>query len=207
MDKEAPEIKPTTLDGQGENAVKTIDSAATQAAASAANENKEDYYVDPLEQDNLMKQKKQELEAAAEKDAQEAAKTANESLGNEEIRPDMNVTGFFSAGETAKKGSIMKRPVSSTVTRFFFAVSIVSVAISVIYAVALIASLYSVHWLMGWLYGIFLFASLISIIFAIRSLNSMSDQIKKYAILDLVFTGISVIPLLMLLANAIFKLA
>ena len=208
MDKETPELTPTTLGGQGENAVKTIDSAAVQAASAQIKEQKEDYYIDPLEQDALMQKKQAELnvkkEAAGISTDEPASETAT---GETAIRPDMNVTGFFSNGETAKKGSILKRPVSGNVTKIFFAISIVSAGFSMIYAITLIATLYRANWFMGWIYGILFFFSIISIFFAIRSLSSMNDKIKKYAILDLVFTGISVIPLIMLLLNSIFKLA
>lgn len=209
MDKEAPEIKPTTLDGQNENAVKTVDSVAVQAAAVAAREEKEEYYIDPLEQDALMKKKQEELEAR-----KSALGISNDTPISEtipdvgpEIRPDMNVTGFFSAGETAKKGSILKQPASGGTMKIFYLISLVSVIISTIYAIALIATLYSAGWILGWLYGISFFASVVGAFFAIRSLNITNEQIKKHAILELVFTGISLIPLLMILANMIFKLA
>ena len=119
----------------------------------------------------------------------------------------MNITGFFSNGETAKKGSIMKRPVSGGTTKIFFGISAVSAAFSVIYMITLITTLYRTNWFMGWIYGILFFGSVVSVFFATRSLSSMNDKIKKYAILDLVFTAISVIPLIMLILNSIFKLA
>lgn len=209
MDKEAPEITPTTnLDGQTENAVKTPDVARVQAASEAMKEKKQDYYVDPLEQEALMQKKQEELNARKVATGVPVEEPKPEVDTSEPvIQPDMNVTGFFSTGETAKKGSIIKRPVSGGTTKFFFAVSIVSMGFSVIYMITLISTLYRANWFMGWIYGIFFFLSIVSIFFAVRSLSSMNESIKKYAILDLVFTGISVIPLVMLLLNAIFKLA
>lgn len=206
MDKEAPEIAPTTLSGQGENAVKSVNAAAVQTASAALKEQKEDYYVDPLEQDALMQKKQAELQA--KQTASGAAESSTETVGSESaIRPDMNITGFFSNGETAKKGSIMKRPVSGSTTKIFFGISAVSAAFSVIYMITLITTLYRTNWFMGWIYGILFFGSVVSIFFATRSLSSMNDKIKKYAILDLVFTAISVIPLIMLILNSIFRLA
>ncbi|MDO4967780.1 MAG: hypothetical protein Q4E70_03405 [Candidatus Saccharibacteria bacterium] len=209
MDKEAPEITPTTLGGQGENAVKAIDSAAIKAASAEAKEKKEDYYVDPLEQDALMQKKQAEIEArraATGVPTEEQAVTA-ETVEEADIRPDMNVTGYFSSGETAKKSSIMKQPASSGTMKIFFGISAISAGFSVIYLIILIATLYRAHWFMGWIYGVLFFLAIISVFFAVRSLNAMNDKIKKYAILDLVCTGISVIPLLMLLINMIFKIA
>ena len=209
MDKEAPEIKPTTLSGQTENVVKTPNAEAVKVASAELKEKKQDYYVDPLEQEAVMQKKQAEIEAQKAKEGGSSAEqtTTAEIPEAEAIRPDMNVTGYFSAGETAKKGSIMKRSASGRTMKVFFVVSALSASFSAVYMITLISTLYDAHWFMGWIYGILFFFSIIGVFFAVRSLNAVSDKIKKHAILELVFTGISVIPLLMLILNMIFKLA
>ena len=62
MDKELTEITPSNLGDVEVNTAKHASAEEAKAAAAAEKEAKQNYYIDPLEQDAAMEKRRQELE-------------------------------------------------------------------------------------------------------------------------------------------------
>ena len=112
MDKELDELTPMNLDGTPAETVHTPSKEVAEAVLAEEKEKKEDYYVDPLEQDALMKEKLKKIEE------DKPAKTEEEP--EYDFKPDMNVSGYFSAGTTAKKTGFMGQTASVGALSFSF---------------------------------------------------------------------------------------
>ena len=199
MDKELDGIDPGDL--LKDTVVNTVHTASKEEALAAAAEEKEkkqDYYVDPLEQDDVMKEKLKKIEEEREKKNLDNA-TPEEEKEEEvdlSIRPDMNVSGFFSAGNTATKQSIMHRPASKAFLNFCMIFGVINATYSAFYLVVLISDKFlSPNWFMGWLYAIVVILSVIIIINGVRSLKVQKDSLKRKALIGIVGSGIAALPL------------
>jgi len=193
MDKELTEINPANLDGG--TAVNTINRASVEAAQKAAAEEKEkkqDFYVDPLEQDKIMQEKlaKIEEEKAAEKSEED------DEINESTIHPDMSVTGYFSTGNTATKPSIMNRTASTSTLTFCFLFGIINGAFSLLYMALLISTGFSVHWFLSWAYAAIVVLSIVIMVNSIRSLNTQKANLKRNAMVGIVGASISFLPII-----------
>lgn len=212
MDKETPEIAPTNLDGTVVNTVHTPTSneAERAAAAAAEKEKEQDYYVDPLEQEAKMKEKLEKIEARKELDKKDGLipddeQEKTETAVDETIRPDMNVSGFFSTGETAKKQSFISRPASSKSLAACAVFGVISAIYSAFYTVSLISTNFDTSWFFGWIYAVVVIASVVIVITGIRSLKTQNDSLKRKALIGIVGSAISAIPLIALLIHLIIS--
>lgn len=201
MDKELTEITPKNLDGSdAEMVVNTVQKASEEEVKKAAaeeKERKENYYVDPLEQDALMKEKLDKIEAEkAEKKAEEEEKEKAETPVDDTLRPDMNVSGYFSTGATANKTSFLKRPASANTLVVCFIFGILDAIYSGFYTVTLISTSFDANWFMGWIYAVVAILSIIITINCARSLKAQKESMKRNALVGLVGSGISAIPLI-----------
>ena len=208
--KEAPEIAPKNMTEELDSAVKAVVSEENKPPLSdEEKEKKQEYYVDPFEQEEKMKAKLAEIENKKKfgPPSEDDNKPVAQAPGiTETIRPDMNVTGYFSAGETAKKRSdIMRRPTSRKTAKRCFILSVISIFLSAIFLLTLFITSFSAHWFFNWTYLIALALSVITAFFAIRSRNSADPETIRYALLNLVLSSITVIPLLVVILNSIFK--
>ena len=194
MDKYTPEINPTNLKGTVVNTVHNATVDEKNRAAEEEKEKKQDYYVDPLEQDALMKEKLDKIEAdkADKKDGDEE----HEAYVDETIRPDMNVSGYFSSGTTAKKTSFMSRPASANTLFVCFILGVINAIYSAFYAAALITTRFNAFWFFGWIYAVVVLGSLIITLTSIRSLKVQKSSMKRHALIAIVGSGISIIPLI-----------
>ena len=212
MDKESSEITQDTLDKVAE-AVKAAGPVGVKTAntdAAAVKEESEDYYVDPFEQEAKMKEKLAKIEAQKfnkSDDDDEDEKPEGIPEIDDTVRPDMNVSGFFSAGKTAKKESIIKRPASRQTSRNCFLVSAAGAGISLIYLIILFIVNFVAHWFLVAIYIITLIIVAATVFFAIRSHNSQDPTIKRYADLSLVLAAACLIPLLTVLLNNLVHFA
>ena len=203
MDKEIEEIAPKNLDGSNTvvNTVKKASAEEVAQAAAAEKEKKEDYYVDPLEQDALMKEKLAKIEERKELERkrsgeEEPEKTETTTSSDETIRPDMNVSGYFSTGATAKKDSIMKRPASSSSLTLCLVFGVINGIYSVCYFALLVASGFNIHWFMNWIFYIVVAASVIIIFTSVRSLKVQNANLKRNALVGIVGSAIALSPLI-----------
>ncbi len=215
MDKEIEEIAPKNLDGST-TVVNTVQKASPEEVAKAAaaeKEKKEDYYVDPLEQEAKMKEKLDKIEEmkALERKRNgepEPEEEKADSVSSETIRPDMNVSGYFSSGTTAKKGGIMKRPASANALVISVVTGVIGAIYSMFYLITLISTnfSFSTNWIMGWIYAVVVIASIIAIFNGIRSRKVQNETLKRNALIGLVGSGISFIPLVAWLVNWLAQL-
>jgi hypothetical protein len=193
MDKELDGIKPETLEN---TVVNTVHIASKEEAAAAMNEEKEkkeDYYVDPLEQEKLMKEKLQRMEEERKKNQTEDATSTDDEMT---VRPDMNVSGYFSAGNTAKKAGFMSQNATIGTLNFCLIFGIIDAIYSAFYLLALITQRFDVNWFLGWLYAVVVVLSVIITVNGIRSLNIQKDNLKRKAMIGIVGSAISIIPLI-----------
>ena len=190
MDKELDNIEPTNLDGTPAEAVHTVKKEEVAEAAAEEKEKKEDYYVDPLEQDALMKEKLKKIE-----EEKSEKKDGNEEETIPEFKPDMNVSGYFSAGTTAKKAGIMSQTASVGALSFCFIFGIINAIYSAFYLVLLIAERFDVNWFLGWLYAVVVVISAIVLFNGIRSLNVQKENLKRKAMIGIFGSSIAIIPL------------
>lgn len=197
--KETPEIDPTSL---GDTVVNTVHTADPEKIAQME-EKSEDYYVDPLEQDAIMAKKRQQVETEAKQAAQE--KIEQEVADDAPIQPDMNVSGVFSAPSTTKKTAALKNPASGSTIRISFVLSILNVIYSIIYIIALLGSRFDLGWGFGLVYVYVIISSLFVVFTSLRSRNIMNDELKKYAMVGLVCSGISAVPILLLLVHLLMS--
>lgn len=210
MDKELTEIAPTNLDGSEIEPVNTVKKASAEevkAAAEAEKAKKQDFYVDPLEQEAKMKEKLEkieELKALERKENGEPEET--DYYEPEKVRPDMNVSGYFSTGATAKKEGVMKRPASAGALTFCMIFGIIGAIYSAFYTVTLISTTFSVNWFMGWIYAVVAVTSLIVLLTGVRSLKVQNESLKRNALIGIVGAAISVIPLVAWLVHWVAQL-
>ena len=160
----------------------------------------ENFYVDPLEQDAAMEEKRKKLEA--EKAARLQSLSSSEEItplleNNNAVRPDLNVSGFFS--ETAKKTrrvSLLRRPATTGTLTFGLVFGFIGVIYSIFYLVALITTDFDFFWFFGWLYAVMALLSTLIIFNSFRSLKLQSDKLKRKALIGLVGSAIALIPAL-----------
>ena len=197
MDKETPEIVPKNLDGS-EMVVNTVQKASADDVKKAAEEEKErkqNYYVDPLEQDALMKEKLEKIEAEkAEKESDDEEE--HEVTVDETIRPDMNVSGYFSTGKTATKAGIMQRSASADTLTVCVVLSVISAIYSALYAALLISTEFNTNWFLGWIFAVAVIASIFVTFNSVRSLKVKNNSLKQKALIGIVGAGITAIPLI-----------
>lgn len=204
MDKEITDIAPTNLEGTVVNTVKKASEEDVEAAALAEKEKKENYYVDPLEQDAIMKEKLEKIEAERAKNHQDDDEEDEATFIDTSIRPDMNVSGYFSSGNTAKKPGIMKRSATGSMLTFGMVFSIFSAAYSVFYLVVLIADNFSSPlWYLGWLYAAVAVTSLFVIFNSIRSLGVKNDSLKAKALVGIIGSAFVIFPFFAWIINII----
>jgi hypothetical protein len=189
MDKELDELTPMNLDGTPAETVHTPSKEVAEAAKAEEKEKKEDYYVDPLEQDALMKEKLKKIE-------EEKPVKNEEDEPEYDFKPDMNVSGYFSAGTTAKKAGFMSQTASVGALSFSFIGGITCATYSAFYLVLLISERFDVNWFLGWLYAVIAFVSIIILVNGIRSLKVQKENLKRKAMVGIVCSCISMIPLL-----------
>lgn len=170
-----------------------------QGVQTPQNEEQQDYYVDPLNQEAVLKQHQIELEKKAEKEAEEAKEQIEEQ--DEVIHPDMNVSGFFSAKKTNRKNGIMHHAASKGLVLFSMISGLISAAYAIIYLLLLFTNDFSVYWFMSWAYAASFALALISFLNCLRSLKSTDKASKKRAIISLPFDVVAFIPLLTLLIH------
>ena len=156
----------------------------------------QDYYVDPLNQDAVLKQHQIELEE--QKKAAEAA--AAEENSDEElsdtIRPDLNVNGFFSTENGDKKHGLLYKSAGKGLIKVSMLLSLISTAYSVIYLLLLVVKSFDVYWLLSWVYGICLFLTLLSFLNGLRSTHATDKSIKHKAAVTIFASVITIIPLI-----------
>ena len=191
MDNKVDGIAPKNLDGS--TVVNTVHTANT-AAVEAEKEKQQDYYVDPLEQEERMKEKlalmnsdKAKTDAANEEEDQKYFDPSS-------IRPDMNVSGYFSAGTTAKKTSFIKTPASADTLTLGMIVGVVGAIFSAFYLVYLIASGFSIHYIVNWIYIVVVILLAVTVFNAIRSIKVKNNSIKQKAIISIITAVISLAP-------------
>ncbi len=195
MDKELDGLTPSTLSGTTVNTVHTASKEEVAVALAEEKERKEDYYIDPLEQDAAMKEKLAKIES--EKPAE-----SSENKGEEreeavpEIHPDLNVSGFFSAGNTAKRPGFMSHNASISALNLCFVFGIINAIYSAFYLLALISTGFDTNWFFGWLYAVVVVTSIIIAINCFRSRNVQKDELKRKALIGLVGSAISILPLI-----------
>lgn len=199
MDKELTEITPSDLGDVEVNTAKHASAEEAKAAAAAEKEAKQNYYIDPLEQDAAMEKRRQELEEQKKKttsfDSNETAPAEEEAPVDESIRPDMNVNGFFSAGQTAAKQGIFNRTASKGTVTFCMVFGVINAIYSAFYIIMLVSSAFDIHWFTGWIYAIVFILTLIVLVNSLRSLKSQKDDIKRKAMIGIFGSIISFIPL------------
>ena len=216
MNKELTDIAPTNLDGSEAEPVVTIKTAPSaeeaEAAAAAEKEKNQEYYVDPLEQDSLMKEKLEKIEFEKERKKKETYGEDEEEKEEEKpaidpsIRPDMNVTGYFSAGNTAKKQSFVMQPASKHALTFGVIFGVIDAIYSAFFTIILISSNFDIKWYFGWAYALVVIFSIIIVINGIRSLKAQKDTIKQKALVGIVGSAISIVPLIAIFINWIINL-
>jgi hypothetical protein len=204
MDKGIDGIAPKNLDGT--TVVNTVNNPlATEANKPDSDTSKQDYYVDPLEQEALMKEKLAKIEE------QKNLNKEDDDNGyidpDETIRPDMNVTGFFSTGATAKKESFIKTPASKNVLIFCALIGVVGGIFTTLYLALLISSNFGIYWLYNWVYAVFVVGSIFAIINGIRSTKAPKDSLKRLALIGIIGSAITLVPILAWLLHWITSIA
>lgn len=206
MENKNPEETPVlNLDGTVSEEKPAVTETAVPIVKSEEIPKKDqDYYVDPLEQDALMQEKikkiNEEKIAREGKQLGETAAAAPEPTKDEDIiRPDMTVNGFFSANQTAKKVSFVKNPASSSSLK----IGIFAGAINSLYALVLsgiyISNNFSLNWILGLIYAYVVVSTIVIMINALRSKNAANESIKKDAMISLVLSIVSLLPILLLI--------
>lgn len=171
-----------------------------------------DYYVDPLEQEALMKEKLAKIEARKKigsEDVDESLVELRESMPEVEevFRPDMNVSGYFSAGNTSVKRNLINRPISRKTAKRCFLISASCAAFSLIYLIALFICDFVMDWRFVWLFIIILITATSTLFFAIRSNKSQDPEIKRSSDLNLILAISCFIPLLIIALNNLLHFA
>lgn len=198
MDKELTEITPSNLGDVEVNTAKRASAEEVKAAAEAEKEEKQNYYVDPLEQDAVMEKRRQELEELKHRTNQDSEEPVEENKSEVEdaIRPDMNVNGFFSAGQTATKAGIMNRTATKGTLAFCMVFGIINAIYSAFYTVMLVSSVFDLHWFTAWVYAIVFVLTIIVLFNSLRSMKSQKDDIKRKALIGVFGSIISFVPLI-----------
>lgn len=198
MDKELTEITPPDLGDIEVNTAKRASAEEVKAAAEAEKEEKQNYYIDPLEQDAVMEKRRQELEELKHRTGQDSSEPVEEVTPeiDDTIRPDMNVNGFFSAGQTATKVSIMNRTATKGTLAFCMVFGIINAIYSAFYTVMLVSSAFDLHWFTGWVYAIVFILTIIVLFNSLRSMKSQKDDIKRKALIGVFGSIISFVPLI-----------
>lgn len=198
MDKELTEITPSNLGDVEVNTAKRASAEEVKAAAEAEKEEKQNYYVDPLEQDAVMEKRRQELEELKHRTNQDSEEPVEEDKSEVEdaIRPDMNVNGFFSAGQTATKAGIMNRTATKGTLAFCMVFGIINAIYSAFYTVMLVSSVFDLHWFTAWVYAIVFVLTIIVLFNSLRSMKSQKDDIKRKALIGVFGSIISFVPLI-----------
>lgn len=203
MDKELTEITPSNLGDVEVNTAKHASTEEAKAAAAAEKEAKQNYYIDPLEQDAAMEKRRQELEEQKKKttsfNTDDTAAAEEEASSDDNIRPDMNVNGFFSAGQTATKQGIMNRSASKGTVTFCMLFGIINAIYSAFYIILLVSS--ALNWFTGWIYAVVFVLTLIVLVNSLRSMKSQKDDIKRKAMIGIFGSIISIIPLFAWIIN------
>lgn len=210
MDKELTEIAPKNLDGsEVVNTVKKATAEEAEAAAKAEKEKKEDYYVDPLEQESKMKEKLEKIESEKEK------KFTNDSEDKESeptptfetsIRPDMNVTGYFSAGTTAKKANLLGRPAGRGTMLFSMFFGVINPIFAAFYMILIISTGFDINWWLNWIYTFIVILSIFVLVNSIRSIKAQNDSLKRKALIGILGASISLVPIFAWLVHWISSL-
>lgn len=197
MDKELTEITPSNLGDIEVNTTKRASAEEVKAAAEAEKEEKQNYYVDPLEQDAVMEKRRQELEELKHRTNQDNEESVEEEKPEveETIRPDMNVNGFFSAGQTATKAGIMNRTATKGTLAFCMIFGVINAIYSAFYTVMLVSSAFDLHWFTAWVYAIVFILTIIVLFNSLRSMKSQKDDIKRKALIGVFGSIISFVPL------------
>ncbi len=206
--KENEGINPISLEGFEVNTVK-------RPSAEDVEQEKDNYYVDPLEQDAIMKEKLARIEAERERRRQEVAKENEDEkeeekpyFVNETIRPDMNVTGYFSNGNTAPKKNPLKKPASSAQINFCMTAGIINVAYALAYAITLIVKNFDTKiWFMNWVFIFLSFVSILVILNTIRILKVNKDAAKNKLIFTIALAGASLAPAIIWLVHWLIQIA
>jgi cation transport ATPase len=199
MDKELTEITPSNLGDVEVNTAKRASAEEVKAAAEAEKEEKQNYYVDPLEQDAVMEKRRQELEELRHRtnqDNNEPVKEEETPEIDDTIRPDMNVNGFFSAGQTATKAGIMNRTATKGTLAFCMVFGVINAIYSAFYTVMLVSSAFDLYWLTAWVYAIVFILTIIVLFNSLRSMKSQKDDIKRKALIGVFGSIISFVPLI-----------
>ncbi|MBP5512465.1 hypothetical protein J6X90_03705 [Candidatus Saccharibacteria bacterium] len=205
MNKENDGINPISLEGYEVNTVK-------RASEDVAKEEKDNYYVDPLEQDAIMQEKMKRIEAERERRRLEIAQENEDEeeekpyFVNETIRPDMNVTGYFSTGNTATKKNPLKKPASSKQVTICMGLSIVNVIYALVYALTLIIKNFdSKLWFMTWVFIFLSIASIVIILNAVRILKINKDAYKNKLTITITLASVSLLPAIVWLIHWIIQ--
>ena len=148
-----------------------------------------EYYVDPLEQEAKMKEKLEKIDEPKTAEIPE-----DEQLSN--IHPDMNITGFFSTGNTAKKTGFMHRSASPFMIKFGFVFGIISAIYSALYLFILISQRFYTNWFLSWLYAVVAIFALVILINSLRSLKVKNDNLKRNVLVGIFCAIISFAPLI-----------
>ena len=198
MDKELTEITPSNLGDIEVNTTKRASAEEVKAAAEAEKEEKQNYYIDPLEQDAVMEKRRQELEELKHRTNQDNEEPVEEEKPEveETIRPDMNVNGFFSAGQTATKAGIMNRTATKGTLTFCMVFGVINAIYSAFYTVMLVSSAFDLHWFTAWVYAIVFVLTIIVLFNSLRSMKSQKDDIKRKALIGVFGSIISFAPLI-----------
>lgn len=198
MDKELTEITPSNLGDVEVNTTKRASAEEVKAAAEAEKEEKQNYYIDPLEQDAVMEKRRQELEELKHRTGQDSSEPSKEETPelDDTIRPDMNVNGFFSAGQTATKTGIMNHTATKGTLAFCMVFGIINAIYSAFYTVMLVSSAFDLHWFTGWVYAIVFILTIIVLFNSLRSMKSQKDDIKRKALIGVFGSIISFVPLI-----------
>ena len=212
MDKELTEIAPKNLDGS-DVVVNTVQRASEEEVKKAAEEEKakkQDYYVDPLEQDALMKEKLAKIEEdkktlAEDNENSESAKSP--ASDDDTIRPDTNVTGYFSTGATAKKENFLTRPASKRTLLLCFIFSIINGIYAVIFLALSVASSFTLHWFLNYLYAVVTVISLVILFNCIRSRKIQNNSLRRYALVGIIGSIIALSPTIAWLIHWIMSIA
>ena len=163
-----------------------------------------DYYVDPLEQEKAMQEKREKIETAKQ-NAAPSAPAATSDIDEDAIRPDMNISGFFSTGKTAKKQSFLKAPAGKTALKFAFLTGIISAIFTAFYLILIFSTGFDLYWFLNWIYAVIIVISVINLVNGLRSRQIQNDAMKKHALVGILGSAFALVPLLAWLFNLIFS--
>ncbi len=173
---------------EGKTQVKTPENEAKPEAKK-----NQDYYVDPLIQESVLKARKAQTKAE-EKETEETP-----DLSNSPIRPDTNINGFFSTGATATKVPFSKRPASLSILKINNFFGIINAIYAVAYAIIFITGYFSAGWFLSLIYAYVVVFALINLFNANRSKKAPNADIKKYSSHITITSIISLVPVILLI--------